>query len=398
VSSNQLLLVVISLASVGLSLLCDSFGYVPLSVFIIFAPTFVVAGMLVAETRSLQKTAQSVPTPKSKFLWAASIVIGALSIYHVAITGIALFSTNVELDRFNFGASGLFGLPSRSVLLGLPALALYTVAKYSPDKKNVTLFVWSLFTITQFSLGFKGAMFSIVSTLILGFLISGRLSMLRLTMLSLIGVTASSIYVLSVAASYGTLRSSNLNIQLIIDRVTLETARPQYLALRMQETLNLLTGSAFWHDMSVLLERYLTGFTPSLTVESIVSATLTGTPPSREYFIVPVTLGGPVYILLTGGVALTIAILFILGFFWSRSTLALKQTQSDLIGVLLALFLDGLKVFLTNGNGAYLTINLAFTALLFTGIALFYRPKPPIARIFVKLRKAEVGIDHAKTA
>ena len=371
-SSNQLLLLLISLPSVGLALLCDEFGYLPLSILIICSPAFVVAGILIGERVRFRKTNKPQTPSDNRFLWAASLIIGCLSLYHLAQVGIALFSTNVEVDRFNLGASGFFGLPSRSVLFGLPALALYTVVGYSEDKKRITIFNWSLFAITQLSLGFKGALFTLISTLVLGLLLQGRLRGAKLALLSVVGIAASSLYALTVASRYGTIASGNLNLQLIIDRITLETARPQYLALRMQETLSGLTGSALWHDLPIFIEKYLTGFTPKLTVESIVSATLTGTPPSREYFIVPVTIGGPIYLLLTGGIFLAVALLVVLGFLWSRGSAVIRNPSSHFIGVQLALFLETLSVFLTNGNGAYLLINTGFVAIVFSVIYFLF--------------------------
>jgi hypothetical protein len=372
-SSNQLLLVLISLPSIGLALLCDEFGYLPLSTLIVCSPAFVVVGILIGESKRSRKTSAAETPPDNRFLWAASFIVGALSLYHLTQVGIALFSANVEVDRFNLGASGLFGLPSRSVLFGLPALALYTIVSYSEDKKRITVFNWVLFAITQFSLGFKGALFTLISTLVLGLLLQGRLRGAKLAILSAVGIAASTMYALSVASRYGTISTGNLNIQLIIDRITLETARPQYLALRMQETLSGLTGSALWHDIPIFLEKYLTGFTPRLTVESIVSATLTGTPPSREYFIVQVTIGGPIYLLLTGGILLTVSILVILGFLWSKGSAMIRNPSSHFVGVQLALFLETLSVFLTNGNGAYLLINTGFISIVFSGIYFWFR-------------------------
>jgi hypothetical protein len=100
---------------------------------------------------------------------------------------------------------------------------------------------------------------------------------------------------------------------------------------------------------------------------------LTGTPPSREYFIVPVTIGGPIYLLLTGGILLTVSILVILGFLWSKGSAMIRNPSSHFVGVQLALFLETLSVFLTNGNGAYLLINTGFISIVFSGIYFWFR-------------------------
>lgn len=365
ISANQYLLVLITLPSLGLALLAEDFGHLPMSELIICAPVFVVAGIIFAESKKTLKPTRPQVENDLRFLWAAAAIIGSFSVYHLTQVGIALFSSNVEIDRFNLGASGLFGLPSRSVLFGLPALALFTVIRYSPQTKKLTFFVWSLFVVSQLSLGFKGSLFTLISTLLLGILLRRGLRSMKLIFLSGIGLIASSTYALNLASRYGTMSGGQITPQYIIDRITLETARPQYLALRMQETLQLLTGPAFWHDTSIFLQRYITGFSPNLTVESIVSATLTGTPPSREFFIVPVTLGGPIYLLLTGGVLFMVFGLALIGFIWARGADQIRASSNDLAGVQLALFLETLIVFLTNGNGAYLLINASFVSIIF---------------------------------
>jgi hypothetical protein len=57
--------------------------------------------------------------------------------------------------------------------------------------------------------------------------------------------------------------------------------------------------------------------------------------------------------------------LALIGFIWARGADQIRASSNDLAGVQLALFLETLIVFLTNGNGAYLLINASFVSIIF---------------------------------
>ncbi|MBT4686680.1 MAG: hypothetical protein HOK21_03280 [Rhodospirillaceae bacterium] len=90
-----------------------------------------------------------------------SIVVFSLAFYHVAAIGFPLFSDNIETARFNFGGSGLLGLPSRMWLFGMTLMifAQWNYAINNPSYKNsmVMMFFTAAFVVLTLLGGFKGA-------------------------------------------------------------------------------------------------------------------------------------------------------------------------------------------------------------------------------------------------
>ena len=76
-----------------------------------------------------------------KTLVAFAGVISFFVAYHFIVGGVPLLSADVELARFNFSGSGLFGIPGRMYLFGLPFLVTYAsyVAARDPDANVLRL-------------------------------------------------------------------------------------------------------------------------------------------------------------------------------------------------------------------------------------------------------------------
>jgi hypothetical protein len=342
--------------------------------FVLLSPLFLVLGFLLGTIFKRYELESSISPKKSDFdteLKILVVVFSVLALYHFYVTGITIFRDDVETARFDFSASGLLGIPSRAYLYGIPILALYSAIFHEKKNSRITFVIWSVFIATQIFGGFKGGLYSVFSTLIFAIILRARLSAPKLTILISTGLLASVLYVFFVGSTYQTLASGQLDFGYIAYRTTEQAAEPGYLGLAMQDFFSLQTGSAFWYDLSVLTEKYVTGTSKTLTVESIVSATLSGVRPEVGNFIVPVTVGGPVYLLLTGGPILLASSMTAIGAILTATIRNLKVSGNLMSRLGMITIINGLKVFLSNGNGAYVLINYAFTFALIFGVYIF---------------------------
>jgi len=98
----------------------------------------------------------------------ACFLIVSLTLYHFYAAGIPIFG-DVIRDRFDVMKSGLFGLPSRSYLIGLPLIYIMLIAvKHQPlavrqlKKINIYILVFLVFLVIVRALGgFKGAVLEV---------------------------------------------------------------------------------------------------------------------------------------------------------------------------------------------------------------------------------------------
>ena len=332
---------------------------------VIWAPVVVAAGILVGPRRN-PEIGSTVAEPRfARFLVHSFWILSILAVLHFAIGGIPVFSSSVETDRFNLGGSGLGGFPSRAVLYAIPALALLSLSTVNVDTKKQTIAIWTVYILTQLGLGFKGAVLEIIVLAAIGYLVRvarPRIRHMAVFALSLLGALT---YVQVVRSLYATTSAGGADgLQYILERSTTQAIESGYLALWYSPDFS--GGmSAFWHDTQILLARYLgTSNYSDYTFDMLMSSIVTGTPLGVGMFIVPVTVGGTIYLLFTFGTPLAMAALAAIGWAWAWAVASLRRRPSILRGTLAAVAIIGLRVFLLNGNGAYLAINLSFALLL----------------------------------
>jgi hypothetical protein len=353
---------------IGFALISSRVGLPNYGNLVLLAPLFLVLGFMLGKLfkpREFEYFEAREEKHHGTELQIMVAVFSCFALYHFYVTGITLLKNDIETARFDFSASGLLGIPSRSFLYAIPILALYSAIFFEKKISKITYILWVVFLLTQIFGGFKGGLFTVFESLIFAIILRARMSSSKLLLVISAGLVASIVYVILVGSSYQTLASGTLDLGYIAFRTTEQAAESGHLALAMQEMLSLQIGPAFWHDLSVLFGKYSSGAATMLTVESIVSATLSGVRPEVGNFIVPVTLGGPVYFLLTGGPALLMVGMLLIGLALTILIRRLKTEQSLMARLGAITVIEGLRIFLLNGNGAYLAINLAFTFVLF---------------------------------
>lgn len=363
------------LPTVGFAILVQERGTVQGTTIVLIAPVLFILGTCLSRVLD-PGVARSVPVERDflpSFLATAAVVLAVLSVLHFRAVGIPLFSSSVETSRFDIGSSGLAGFPSRAVLYGLPIVALIGIATFRESTKRAALFLCATFAITQVFLGFKGGLIEVILISALGLAIRyGKLGVKQLIGLSAGGVLALA-YVTFVGSKYQTLAGSESGLSYIVRRSTSDAIIAGYTALTARPVGIDSDTSVFLRDLSVLFGRYLGTAPEGYSFDELVSSVVTGTPIQRGAFLVPVTVGGPVYLLYSFPVVVCVVALILFGLVWRSSILRLRAATSPTVTIGAAVVIYGTRLFLMNGNGAYLLINLSFTFCLLLACAILGR-------------------------
>ncbi len=308
----------------------------------------------------------------------SSIVI-FLTFYHFFVSGVPLLSEDVETARFDFTSSGLFGIPGRMFLFGLPftVLLVSTAAfrKLMPVSRKLFYFVWLSYIATSLLGGFKGGLVAVLTIMLLAqSVVSRPLSLRR-------AVVGWRVFVLVGALLYCGLisfryRSLGLTspgdvIPYLAARATTSAAAPGYLVFSRYGTDG-TGGDHYAQDATYFLRKYLPFIFPddgvTLPFDKTVSAALYHTPISSTSFIVPVTVGAFPELVSNVGVGAAMAGMFLVGvcisYFVSRAQLSSGAFQSALF----ALTVNLLQIYILNGNLVYTCFNLVLVGLLLFGL------------------------------
>jgi hypothetical protein len=360
-----LLIAQLSLPTLGFFILQTENGEVRDGWLVLAAPLIIAVGMMIGPQR--KKTTESADSDPifERFLVHAFWILFVLAMLHFALGGIPVFSSSIETERFNLGGSGLGGFPSRAVLYAIPAVALLSLSTVREATKRQTTAIWLLYVITQLGLGFKGAVVEIIILAAIGYLIRVSRPKLKHMAIFAASLLVAFIYVEVVRSLYATTSVGGTGgIEYMLDRATTQAIESGYLALWHSPDFS--GGlSAFGHDFQQLLTRYL-GMAEDgdYTFDMLMSSIVTGTPLGIGMFIVPVTVGGAVYLIFSLGTPFVIAVLATIGWAWSWAVASLRGKSTVLRSAFAAVLVIGVRIFVLNGNGAYLVINLSFAVFL----------------------------------
>jgi len=236
-------------------------------------------------------------------LLAVSAVISGFVVFHFVEVGLPIFSSDVEIVRWNFAAGGIFGLPGRAYLYGLPVMYVLCelVRRQYPASRQMKYLSWFILAelvITRIVGGFKGQLLDVVIYLVLIRLSDRRIWRLSTTIKKyLVPVALALVFAAFVATLYQSVNNSNEpTYQVIGNRVTTGAALPGETALSMRRSNN-VTHLTVFSDLDIYTKSLL-GAPPNdryLFIKQ-VSATLnhrslSGSGNSPQNFIVPTTPG-----------------------------------------------------------------------------------------------------------
>lgn len=287
-----------------------------------------------------------------------------LSSYHFFRIGIPALSGNTETSRFtSLSNSGLFGVPGRMVLFGLPIMAVLVIIKRDDFSKyfiGSVLFAW---LISRIFLGFKGGILEILILALVALVSSNFKFRVRTGFYLSVCLFLGSLYALWIGNRYQSLSGRTLNLEYFLQRLTNGAALPQWTSLDQGSWLT-SNKNPIQIDLQYFLSKYFTiGSQENLTYDKLISTYIYGTPRSLSAFIVPVTIGGSAYLVSSVGLVVAPILIVLLGSVYAA---IISRLVSFRISKLLpaVTFILGITVFFSNGNLVYVMINYSVVCIL----------------------------------
>jgi hypothetical protein len=327
-----------------------------------------------AKTEALEAKAAS-DRQSSPGLTLFVVIITGLAAYHLVMVGIPIFTDNVEVSRFDFTSSGLFGVPGRMYLFGLPfAVLLVSIGagrKLLPVSRRLLVATWGAYIVANLLGGFKGGMVNVLVTALLVATVAGRPITVKRVLLDRYGLLVLFAIAFGAAISF-TYESVGVNsagdsLLYLGSRTTVIAATPGYEALDQFGTEGSY-GSYYWHDARYFISKYLpflgSSSDDALTLEKSVSSLISGTPSTGDEFLSPVTLGAFPELIVNVGILGAIAIMSCVGAGFSYLLLSAQHTHSALSAAVLAFVLQMTQIYVLNGNLMYAAINCALMSAL----------------------------------
>jgi hypothetical protein len=345
----------------------------------------------VQERIASQTTQHEIPDATKRALITATIVIAGLTIYHFSRIGLPILSPTVEADRFNFTGSGLFGLPGRAYLFGVPILAaggVYAMRQWPSMQGRIGIFVTAvgLLVLSRLASGFKSGLLEVVTILFfatattgLGLSIGDALR--RYLLVAALGL----VFAVQVSHSYATLAglSQTGAIQALIQRSTGQGALPGRIVMQPNPPLPIRPSNAIVNDFWYFGARY-TGISSSrFSFSQIVAAAEFGAPLSSGGTLPPVTVGAFPQLYYDYGVT-AYPLFFLLGYCYNRVERAAMAAPTLLQYLTAITIIFILHEYVTKGNLVYLILNwgpmLAFVSvtLLIAGRRSRVEPEPVV--------------------
>ena len=308
-------------------------------------------------------------------VWTVVIFASSLSLYHLAVGGIPILSTNVERARFDFTSSGLFGLPGRMYLYGTKiSWILATVwaahRQIRLRKSGPWVVATTILIATTLASGFKG---QALSTFVLMLAVTSFISTRRITFAGAFGrywpaVAAGLFYFGLTANTYATYSNGSDGIATrAIERATVTAAEPPAIAISFGSQV-----SPWLNDLQYYAERYFSiGNSPGYSFERAVSASIIGANPLRAEYLTPVNVGALAEFVASLGVVVGLAAYGSLAF----SLVRLEQANfASPIAATIACIASYMGyTFVLKGGLIYQIINWALVAALLLAVGSIAR-------------------------
>jgi hypothetical protein len=234
------------------------------------------------------------------FVTAIVVVVTIFTTYHFVVGGIPILSPSVEVSRYEFTNSGLYGIPGRMYLFGAPLAAGIAYARAKSlgipwHADRLTLLALSVFALSRLVSGFKSGLIEVaIVVLVMGVLANGPyVSVRRVLRRHLPILIAAPIALLLVGTLYDSYQvSGEPLLDAIYARSTTGAAEPGVVVF--EDRLPSTSGqSSLEVDLQYFAQKYAgfeTGADYSFT--RLVAATMLGVNPEGTAYTPPVTFGG----------------------------------------------------------------------------------------------------------
>ncbi len=326
------------------------------------------------------------------------LIVVSFVLYHFSQVGVPLFSSDVEVDRFNFSGSGLAGIPGRMYLFGLPfCVFLISNGLRGPFVGGYRLLLiacWAAYICVNLIGGFKGG---VTNLLVMGLVVASlngspislRSMLFTRRLLVLIGAI---LFGIGISFKYGTVGVSSVSqgFSYLALRLTVIAAEPGHFAIR-EFGISGTYAQQFINDASYFLHKYFAflgaGPATSFSFEKIVSAGLSQTPLSDDSFLVPVTVGAFPELLVNLGIAASVIIMLLVGMGYSYLYLRSKNSRGPYATAMYAFGLFIMQAYVLNGDLMYGIFNFILMCALLT---ILYGVSKKIAFVLSMVSYADV--------
>ncbi|TDT85947.1 hypothetical protein DFO47_101366 [Arthrobacter sp. AG258] len=327
----------------------------------------------------LRQQRDRAPSIRSTFsdssVMAVVVTAGTLGMYHLVVGGIPIFSSSIEVERFDFTSSGFFGIPGRMFLFGIPIA--WILASVNAKILGVE---WRNYRPWQLATGFY-----ILSALLSGFK-SGMLAMLFTMLITYflvnptpvrIGVFARKywwltvlpvVYGLFVATTYATYQNTNVPLwRQLLNRVTVVGAQPAQFALEGRPQWYMPNG--LLNDVFYYAKKYFGGDTSfAYSFERAISAEIIGADPSSSAWTTPVTIGGYSELVFSLGTVSAVLAMILVGAWVAFAHHATYRSSLSLL--ISAVVAYGLYNWLLKGGLVYYVLNLGAICVMLGFVAI----------------------------
>jgi hypothetical protein len=350
------------------------------------------AGLALARVRSLQRPVVPATRPSAstdldrRILFCYVSITGAFIAYHYLVGGIPLLQENILLARFDNTSSGLFGLPGRFNLFGgffafFLVVAYYQIVVNHRRLTRLLMAVTLLLLVSRILPGNKGAVVQFMAAVLVVGPHFARVDMngdsfqrisSGIPRWVLIGsVTAAAIAFIGIATLH---ISRGIGIyddvvHAFVRRVTVISGNAF-----VEATTSVVRyyghgyGTYFLNDLAQFGSAFgmETGF--RVTLNQLVSASVTGRDAFGDLFLVPVTMNGLGYLFVEFGLAGIVIGGVVFGYAMGSLTRASAATAEPLKRAVLFYLQIGLFWILTRGNIGFYVPNLLLPLLVFLGL------------------------------
>lgn len=294
---------------------------------------------------------------------------GFFGVYHLVVAGIPVFSSSIEIKRFDFTSSGLFGLPGRMYLYGIPFAWMLAAANAQARRVKWRSYIpWRVATFflvaTALMSGFKSGLLAATYTMLIAYFV---ISKNRMTIGSFArrfwwAFSLPVLYGVSVATSYSTYDVAGQSLwSQLIRRVTLVGAEPVKYA--MDGRVSNFVENGLLNDLSYFIVKYTGGETSRMfSLERSISADIIDADPSSSAWTTPVTLGGFAEISYSLGPWVAAASMILIGIWIGRLHLGASNNVIDL--TMCAVVAFGIYNWLLKGGIVYYVLNVVAVAVI----------------------------------
>jgi hypothetical protein len=240
------------------------------------------------------------PRQGRHYVTAIVLVVSTLTLLHFTLGGIPLLSSRIEVSRFNFTSSGLFGLPGRMYLYGAPIAAGVALARSRAlgiawYNDRLTLLALSVLVVSRLLSGFKSGLLEVLIVLLVVAILTrgpmrSMVRILRQYFLPIIGAVIAGFLVATLYSSYYHSPGRSLS-ESLLSRATTVSAEPRVLTL--ERRLRILNVSSFDLDATYFAHEYAgIGSSGGYAFSRLVAASMLHINPEGSDHAPPVTYGG----------------------------------------------------------------------------------------------------------